>query len=304
MNRQDATTAFRGAPRYEATAPHEHPARNAVGRLAAWAAAPVLGSRLLFPRIFDGAAAALLDGDVSSAVAPEAAAHFFGQALHFDVDPHRLTRRVGDYVRIGDRVRWMGGAFLDGADWGNVIAPLASSPVHAEMIEFVSAGGDLKDTRAYRNLMRAAARGAPSLRHGIRLATSAQVDAYLGYCAALIESARRHGIVRQSAASLFHPMRRKHRDARSVVLDTAERDIGVAIAEDGALVRHLGGKHRTAIAQALALPALPVEVRLVHAGWLGRVMRETGLPAHAALAQGVRHIALQAGAGRAVSRRG
>jgi hypothetical protein len=64
----------------------------------------------------------------------------------------------------------------------------------------------------------------------------------------------------------------------------------VAINENGELIRHLGGKHRTAIAQALKLPSLPVEIRLVHTGWLARQMERTRLPAHKALVEGVRHL--------------
>ena len=59
--------------------------------------------------------------------------------------------------------------------------------------------------------------------------------------------------------------------------DSTERDIGVAITETGELIRHLGGKHRTAIAQALNLPTMPVEIRMVHTGWLAKQMERTGL---------------------------
>ncbi len=64
-----------------------------------------------------------------------------------------------------------------------------------------------------------------------------------------------------------------------------ERDIGVAIDADGRLVRHTNGKHRMAAALALGIERIPVEIRLVHTGWLARQSERLGLsPADALLA--------------------
>jgi hypothetical protein len=104
---------------------------------------------------------------------------------------------------------------------------------------------------------------------------------------------RKRGVMRHSHSGAFYRLRLKHRDARPVVHDSTERDIGVAITETGELIRHLGGKHRTAIAQALKLPSIPVEVRMVHTSWLLRQVERTGLPPHLALADGVKQLAGQ-----------
>ena len=80
------------------------------------------------------------------------------------------------------------------------------------------------------------------------------------------------------------------------MIGAARRSASRTIDESGRLIRHLGGKHRTAIAQALGLKSIPVEVRLVHVRWLAQEMRRTGLPAHRALVEGIRSLASREGA--------
>jgi hypothetical protein len=255
--------------------------------MLAMAGAPIFGSRFVFPRRFDRAVARLLANPEAVGISPVHAARFFGSTLHLEVDPTRLTERLSDYVVEPRGAKWMGVSFLDAADWDAVIAPIDHSPIHREMSELVAAGADYRDTRAYRNLVYAIEVGRPSRRNGVMITTVAEIEAYIGYCRDLIKSARKRGVVRHRVSGAFHRLRVKHRDARSIKLDSRERDIGVAITADGRIVRHLGGKHRTAIAQALKLPWMPVEVRLVHVRWIASEMKRTGLPAHSALLQGV-----------------
>ncbi len=265
-----------------------------LAHLAALAAAPVLGSRWIFPRRFDRAFQMLVEDRPAADVIPVHAIRYFGAALHLEVDPLRLEHRISDWVEDQHGVRWIGTSFLDSADWSAAITPLDESPIHREMQEIVAAGGDLHDTRAYRNLMLGIKLGTPSRRNKVRLASAEAVEAYLRYCRDLIKSMRKRGALRHSQSWAFHRLRVKHRDARSPVHDSTERDIGVAIAGNGELIRHLGGKHRTAIAQALRLPSLPVEVRMVHTAWLQQQIERTGLPPHLALADGVRRLAANA----------
>jgi hypothetical protein len=159
------------------------------------------------------------------------------------------------------------------------------------MVELVKAGDDYRGSRPYRRLMRRVRRRRPSERNGVLLSTEEDVEAYLRYCRALIKSARKHGVVRRRTSGTFRGRWLKHRSARPPLVDLAERDVGVAIDVNGELVRHLGGKHRTAIAQALGMERIPVEVRLVHVGWLAEEMRRTGLAAHLALQAGLKRLA-------------
>jgi len=115
------------------------------------------------------------------------------------------------------------------------------------------------------------------------LNTDERIEAYFRYCIDLIQSVQKDGVVSRASLGIFGRIWLDHRGARPLALDSVERDVGVAITESGRLVRHLGGKHRTAVAHALGLSQMPVELRLVHVGWLRREMERTGLPAHLAL---------------------
>jgi hypothetical protein len=71
------------------------------------------------------------------------------------------------------------------------------------------------------------------------------------------------------------------------------------MSSDGRLLRFLGGRHRLAIAQALKVPAVPVELRLVHLDWLAaEVDRRKRAPA-GALKDWARAVSLAADSGNA-----
>ncbi len=287
-NGSDALAAMTNisGPRYARVSPRERPRRpDSYARRLSGVATPLLGSRLVFPNMFDKAIERLLAGSDDVLVLPDHARWYFGRALNLDIDPARLTARISDFVRDQHGAHWIGTSFLDAGDWSAALRPLAGSPVHREMSELVAAGLDFRGTAAYAEMIAAAGRGRPLKRNGIRLTGPAQVDAYFGYCVDLVKSMRKHGVVPRREFRGFRKRWLKHHGARPPQLDTAERDIGVAIGAGGELVRHLGGKHRTAIAQALAMPKIPVEVRLVHIAWLAGAMERTGLPAHRALPQ-------------------
>ncbi len=286
---QPLPTSSDSGPRYVRVSPRERPRRpDLYARRLSGVATPLLGSRLLFPRIFDKAVERLLDGSDDVLVLPDHARWYFGRALNFNIDPARLTARLSDFVRDERGPHWIGTSFLDTGDWSKAVRPLARSPVHREVSELVAADLDFTKTRAYGELLAAAGRGRPARRYGVPLAGPAEVDAYFRYCVDLIRSMRKHGIVPRREFRSFRKRWFRHRDVRPPKFEGSERDIGVAIGAGGELVRHLGGKHRTAIAQAVGLHSIPIEIRLVHVGWLAGEMERTGLPAHQALGQALR----------------
>lgn len=297
MNFHQKISAIGGQPepfRYTPEYSRENPLHvGAIGRLAALATAPILGSKHIFPRRFDRAFHKLIGDPAAATVIPEHAAWYYGNTVHLDIDPLNLKHRISDWVSDTRGVRWMGTSFLDAGDWDAAMMPLDRSPVHREMWEIATAEGDLRTTRAFRLLMHAIKLGRPARRNNIMLANAEAVNAYLHYCGDLVESMRKRGVVRHSEAGPFHRLRLKHRDARPVVYDSTERDIGVAITATGEIIRHLGGKHRTAIAQALKLPSIPVEVRMVHTSWLLRQQQRSGLPPHLAVEDGIRLLAVE-----------
>jgi hypothetical protein len=155
------------------------------------------------------------------------------------------------------------------------------------MMQLVGADLRFRETAAYRRLCRAADRGDPKLRSGVLLRTREQIDDYFKYSVALAHSVRQFGVMPRHEARRNEVPSFGRRVGWLKLLERAERDIGVAIGPDGALVRHLGGKHRMALARALDVERIPVEVRMVHVRWLKGQMDRTGLPAHEALRAGL-----------------
>ena len=165
-HRRDPTPTVR----YEMAYSRENPLRvEAFERLLAMAIGAAISAR---GGCFRGASTAPFadPGRIppSARSFPEHAIRYYGSTLHLDIDPlslHTSDQRLG--ARTPNGVRWMGTSFLDAADWSAAITPVVRSPIHREMQEFVTAGGDLRDTQAYRDLMLAIKLGRPTRRNNI-----------------------------------------------------------------------------------------------------------------------------------------
>ena len=270
-----------GAPpvRYEPFRGEDHPPRMPGARMAAIATAPLLGSRAIFPARFRRAVARLLQDSRAASIPVEHAFHFFGRSLLVRVDPAVLERQIVDEVADGSRHVRLAHRFLDGGDWKALEKPFDQARAHREILQLLKYPS-VEDTPTYRNFVRLAEAGRPKLRNGIPLGSAIAVRHYLEQYRRLIDSVRSHGILPRhhvpSGERVFSL-------ARTFRVEWWERDTGIAVDADGRLLRMVGGRHRTAIAQVLGLPAMPVEIRMVHVRWLEKLTRETGLPADRAL---------------------
>ena len=226
-----------------------------------------------------------LDREGGAAI-PAAQGHFhFGERLVISVASKSLTTRLRDNISDRGRLRWIGTYFLDGSDWSAVVEPLDKSSSHAEIVELVRTRQDFREGARYRAYAKRIVDGATVKRNRIAIDTIDKLDHYFEYYLALIDGIEKNGIVPHSDLGLLGQTGRRHRWTRTLWQDLAERDIGVAIGADGRLVRHTNGKHRMAAALALGIEQVPVEIRLVHAGWLRQQSERLGLsPADTLLA--------------------
>lgn len=207
---------------------------------------------------------------------------FFGQSLVVWADPRKLTLRLHDRVRAGEAEIRLSERFLDAADWTDVLGPVADLAEHRETAELVHHGAAYAGMPMFRTMLERIEKNKPITRYGMRLDSAEKLHAYFGYFLDLIDSIKAHGFQDQRALEGVRvPVGLAVRGRYS----TRQRDIGAALDEDGRLLRFLGGRHRTAIAQALGMPAIPVEIRLVHAGWLARESRRADLPPDQAVRQ-------------------
>jgi hypothetical protein len=235
-------------------------------------------------------AAARSEAEASFHLGGYAARRALGQALVVDIDPARLTQRLRHRVPENGRLRVIRDRFVGGGDWGPLLDPVGEASTYRDTREIVAAGFEYQRTEAYRRALARAEAGAPLSRNFVALDTPTLVEHYFRRTAELARSIQQRGVVRRTQyrriAHVFGDPR-----LRPPWVEVVESDIGVAIAASGELLRFGPGKHRTAIAQALGLPSVPVEVRMVHADWLRRRMTANGLGPVDALLDGIAELA-------------
>lgn len=251
-------------------------------------AAPIGGLPLLFERRLRHALRALLRHPAASPPSLELAERYFGGSLVLRVPPRRLQWQLLDVVSDGKRAFRLAQRFLDAGDWSAAGERLDSSVVHLEMAALCEAEHPLPESDIYRYMLRRAVAGTLERRNGVALSSPALIDAYFAHYRGLRDRLRREGYRPRSALAPDAGHR-----LRGAAAARREAEVGIAIGPGGELLRLLGGRHRTALAQLLGLPAMPVRVRLVHAHWLAAQMRRTGLPAHRALPAGLAQLAGQ-----------
>ncbi|MDQ1081509.1 hypothetical protein QE401_004035 [Pseudoroseomonas cervicalis] len=261
------------------------PWRGLEGRLLRLAA-PLGGLPPLFERRLARSLRALLDNPAAPSPSLELAERYFGASLLLRVPPGRLEWQLLDVVSDGRRAFRLAQRFLDAGDWSGAGEPLPSSVVHLEMAALCDPARPLPESEIYRYMLRRAAAGQPERRNGVALASPGLIDAYFAHYAALRDRLRQEGY--RPRAALAPEAGHRLRGAGAA---RREAEVGVAIGPGGEVLRLLGGRHRTALAQLLGLPAMPVRVRLVHAHWLAAQMRRTGLPPHRALPAGLAQLA-------------
>lgn len=253
---------------------------------------PSIAAWFAFPLRFDRAVAKMAQ-DGGRAVSPRQAAAYFGDSLFLDIDPQTLTHRLDEKYRDAEGWHWIGEAFIDAGNWQDRLSPLQRSPAHREIIEICRTREKFREGRLYQTYLRQIGDGQPPRRNGRRIDTVEKLDAYFRYYAELIDNIERSGILPRHRAQRAPKGGLRPRRARSFWQDFVERDIGVAIDRNGRLVRHTSGKHRLAAAIGLGLTTVPVEIRMVHLGWLRAEMQKRRLPASEALAAALREKGLR-----------
>jgi hypothetical protein len=249
-------------------------------RVAWKLAAPIAGSAWLFPRRLERALAHPDREAALAAISGTEARWFFGPRLTFWTDPGDLLLRLENRVEDGKQAFWLSDRFVEGSDWTEITMPEARLAEHREMIELVQHRTAYSSMPSFRQLMRRSTGRRPSRRYGDLMNSEDKIHTYFRHYLQLIETIERDGYRdRYSLGAWKVPGTAKLQERTG----HHKRNIGVAIGPDGTLLRFLGGRHRTAIAQALKLPSVPVEIRLVHAAWLIGEVERSGLPPAQAL---------------------
>lgn len=210
-----------------------------------------------------------------------------GAALIVDVDPRRVRERLKHRVVENGRSQSIRDKFLGAGDWSAMLEPVSSAPTYHDAFEVAAAGLDYCRTEAFKQAMERAGGPRPVIRNFVTLNKPELVESYFRNVADLCRSVSESGVMPRSEYRRFSHLFRSPR-VRPPWIEAAESDVGVAIGPQGEIYRFASGKHRTAIAQALELTSIPVEVRVAHLDWLTGLMAATGLGPVGALLYGIR----------------
>ena len=218
-----------------------------------------------------------------------------GAALVIEVDPRAIELRLEHRVAEGDRVYLIRDRFLGAGDWTPLLSEVRKSSTYREVEEIVQAGLEYRKTDAYRRALAQARGPKPVSRNFVRLRSADLVENYFRTTAELCRSIQERGLQRREEYGRRLGESLRNPRIRLPWVELGESEVGVAIGADGEVYRFASGKHRTAVAQALGLPSMPVEVRMVHAAWLERQIAESGRGPVAGLLTGVRALNAKGG---------
>lgn len=219
----------------------------------------------------------------------------FRERLCLELPPALLGQRLADWVQCGRRAVHVGDYFLGLGGWDAISYPFSKTGVMREAAELARVDLDYRSTASYRHYKTAVDAGRPIRRNKVYLSSDALLDAYFERYLGLFRSVRQYGVLALRDARGLVAGPPAESAVRRYRTEAGERDIGIAIGAGGRIFGLPGGKHRAAIATVLGIMSVPVEVRMVHAGWVRAMqVRHGGTPGEAVrrglvdLAEGIR----------------
>lgn len=227
--------------------------------------APVMGAEPVFARLLDVAIVRARAAQAGFWLPNAYAVRRFGARLDLVIAADSLHHTLLDGVEIGRRLLHTGHWFIGAGDWSPILWPMARHQVSDEAAELLAADLRFRDASVYARYRRRAEARKPMVRNRIVLDSVERVDAYFEAFVALFESIRERGLQRRAEWTRADHSQGAH---RRWVAEWGEQDIGVALTADGRLCKLPGGQHRFAIARALGIRAVPVQLRLLHVGAL------------------------------------
>jgi hypothetical protein len=234
-----------------------------------------------FPVRFWLAARRLVRDPVGRSIDVESCIAYFGDDLLRYVPTPKLSMAgIPTVVRSKRRTRIKrGAAFLDGFRWDEELSS-GEDALHVAFARELASGIPYRGTDSYA-VMAAMMRAGTLENNKLPLDTQDKLDRYCAYMQWMIGSVQRHGLRPRGQASGLHE--HAFADVREDDKEAGEKDIRVAVDARGTFLRVGSGRHRVAVAQALGIPEVPAQIRLVHVAWIRHLTREYGVAPHAAL---------------------
>lgn len=223
------------------------------------------------------AALPLSDGKALQFAVPfEEATQVFGDELLLDIDPGHLTENLPFQIRIAQTPTRICDFFHGAGNWKRISFDFRDRPIYQEMQEILTHDGPLRNLKSYRDCVAQMSEGRPRTSNGVALDRIEKIDLYFQSNRKLLDSIRAHGVMRRPAFDTVRAEAYETSPVRTLHSEVIERDVGIGIGANGEIYRVCQGLHRTAAAVLLGVPVMPVQLRLIHLGFLRRMMREDG----------------------------
>ena len=181
-----------------------------------------------------------------------------------EVPTWEIRQVMFDWLHVGDHRLHISDYFIGGGDWSVFLRSIEKSAIVHEAEQLIEKNLAWSETQDYRAMLQAIEHGTPLRRQQTLLDSEEAIARYFDRFQILLESIRTRGMLRPCEVD---------RPAGGLV----ESEIGVALNRDGSLVKLPGAQHRVAIARAIGLPRIPVEVRMIHAGLVRERSRQKGM---------------------------
>jgi hypothetical protein len=210
---------------------------------------------------------------------------YFGEHLILRVDPatimHVALQRDTYPGKAGLGPRYL----ISSGDWDIQQRPIRFSVHIDEIMELFEMGLEYERTSAFRTRIDRMRAGDPTRHRTHLIDTEQKVHDYYKQQLELIESIRKNGYLSRHDVMAGGHFDETQLDKAWLARERDENEIGCAVARDGELQMFRTGHHRLAIAVALKLKRIYVEVLHLHKDWvIGEMNAQQTGPAAAIMA--------------------
>ncbi len=158
---------------------------------------------------------------------------------------------ISDWIVLDKKEFHISDYFTIDGEWERCKKDINNMYPYIEAVELIKNDWKHRDTLAYKKYTKELQDGTPRRRQQILLDSIEKIDTYFLRYKSLYNSISKQGLLSNLEASKLN-------------LTYQDREIGVAIDKDTTLVKLPGAQHRLALAKAMGIKKVPVEIRMIH----------------------------------------
>lgn len=215
---------------------------------------------------------------------PIYAQKYFKEQLCISIPPAKIKQVLHDWILYEQKIFHSNDIFLAHFDLLAVANDIHRSPIFQQAQELVDNNWDYTITSSYKKYIEALKNKRPITKQHVLLDNEEKIDNYFHRFQALCISIQNKGFLQTH-------------NLQVTSTHSPDKDLGLAIHSDGSLLKLVGGQHRFALAHALKLAEIPMQVRMIHAELIQQVTKRH----HASALQAIRLILSQLRSGQPIA---